>query len=50
MYVAGRNLGIVQNKTKDQAQQYLQSYIQKNRIPRGRAYMKSEGNDTIVRL
>lgn len=50
MYVAGRNLGIVQNKTKEQAQQYLQRYIQQNRIPRGRAYMKSEGNDEIVRL
>jgi len=47
---AGRRMGRAQNMTRDEAQRYLQQFVLKNRIPKGRAYMMADDGDDIIRL
>lgn len=50
-YVAGRPMTkFLQNLTPQQAQQELRNYARTNRIPTGRAYLRQDGGDMIIRI
>jgi hypothetical protein len=49
IYNAERQVATAVNKTQQQAMQELEKYAVKNRIPRGRMYLKDYSNNQIVR-